>query len=928
VFWCENEHFYIGYEPSNYFEPVPDTVPEGEETTEICKIYAETREDEDASIWESFRTVPDVFAALGMTMDEFSEDTLYDTDPTGELSREFESIINKVEEGYKTVKGSTLSIDKTTCIIGWNTEMEIQRVEEGYIEKKGYFILFPDYATDERIIITLEIEDGTIWEMGVVGYVESTAKQLRGIVSTWYFILRNIALIVLMLLLIYSGIRIVIGSTAGEKAKYKERLTDWLVAICLVFVMHYIMAFSVSIVNQITDLVMNINHKNLNMAYIPLTDKQYKSIQNIDNEELKEQVGGTICEDNEAESKKALMWPTNLIGLYRLQAQLENEGTAKWVGYSFCYVVMVLYTLFFAFSYAKRVVYMAFLTMISPLVALTYPIDKITDGKAQAFDAWLKEYIFNLMIQPLHLLLYSILIVSAFNLASVNAVYALVAVGFMMPAEKLMRRFFGFEKAKTPGLLGGAAGAAIAMSGLQSIMKGGKSGKSGSDNGKSKEQNKVKFVNRGLSESQRMDAIAGGAPTGTPRVNSNVVTPNANNGNSGGANGGANPGANGGANPGTRTITPRGAGSNGGSSNDGQTPPSTPGFGDDDEIRTSFFEDEDDPDGQARSIFGSNDTEEGDNSDLAEQLYEDNVAEMGEDWDHDGFNPNNVGEGPAVDISQSDTPEADAQPADTSYDNLINPDVSEQKTPGSDSKRKRIARAIGTAALGVGKQAAVGVLTGIHPLRLAGKIAAGATVGTAGLLLGVASGDPSKAFQYTTAGAMAGSALANSLSGGKPIVDSEELEMAYYGEDYKQHLVEKQQKEFEKDPRNINYIRQTLGKSEKEAKEILSTTGVECFQKGITDVQDIATIHKMTKESGRDNITLNQAMAARHYAKKRLPSNIDELTGQKQDEYRKTFIKEYAQAGYQNATDLGNKTFDLAIKFNSAQSNLTKHPTR
>ena len=38
---------------------------------------------------------------------------------------------------------------------------------------------------------------------------------------------------------------------------------------------------------------------------------------------------------------------------------------------------------------------MAFLTMVAPLVAFMYPIDKMNDGKAQGFDTWIKEYIFN-----------------------------------------------------------------------------------------------------------------------------------------------------------------------------------------------------------------------------------------------------------------------------------------------------------------------------------------------------------------------------------------------------------------------------------------------------------------------------------------------------------------------------------------------------
>lgn len=169
--------------------------------------------------------------------------------------------------------------------------------------------------------------------------------------------------------------------------------------------------------------------------------------------------------------ENVLIWYTDLLGLFRVQGQMVDEGTTKWAGYVFCYLVLVLYTLFFAWTYLKRVVYMAFLTMIAPLVAMTYPIDKMTDGKAQAFDAWIKEYIFNLLIQPLHLLLYTILVSSAYYLASNSPIYALAAIGFMLPAERLLRRFFGFEKAKTPGLLGGAAGAALTFSGLQSLMR-------------------------------------------------------------------------------------------------------------------------------------------------------------------------------------------------------------------------------------------------------------------------------------------------------------------------------------------------------------------------------------------------------------------------------------------------------------------------
>ena len=58
---------------------------------------------------------------------------------------------------------------------------------------------------------------------------------------------------------------------------------------------------------------------------------------------------------------------------------------------------------------------MAFLTIISPIVALTYPIDKM-DGEAKGFNMWLREFIFNALLQPLHYILYYILFVGIFIL--------------------------------------------------------------------------------------------------------------------------------------------------------------------------------------------------------------------------------------------------------------------------------------------------------------------------------------------------------------------------------------------------------------------------------------------------------------------------------------------------------------------------------
>ena len=78
---------------------------------------------------------------------------------------------------------------------------------------------------------------------------------MKGTVSKWYVALRNIAIVGLLSVLLYIGIRIVISSSAGDKAKYKQFFVDWVVALCLIFFLHYIMAFTMTMSETITDVL-------------------------------------------------------------------------------------------------------------------------------------------------------------------------------------------------------------------------------------------------------------------------------------------------------------------------------------------------------------------------------------------------------------------------------------------------------------------------------------------------------------------------------------------------------------------------------------------------------------------------------------------------------------------------------------------------
>lgn len=344
-------------------------------------------------------------------------------------------------------------------------------------------------------------------ESGNTKEIETPAMALHETIAEWYVALRNLSIVGLLSILVYVGIRIILSSTASDKAKYKQMFTDWLVALCILFFIHYIMSFSVTMVESLTASISKSNKR----IEIPFTPENIKSKYNVTDEQYNVLKALTL---NNSDTGNISL---DLMGLARFKAQLNlksqdttqedvvAEGGRSQMAYTIIYIVLVIYTVMFLFIYIKRLIYIIFLTTIAPLVALTYPIDKMNDGQAQAFNMWLKEYIFNLLIQPMHLILYSILLGSAMELATDYLIYPLVVLGFMLPAEKILRKFFGFEKSSTASsLAGGALGGAAVMNAINKIgtgakkaIKGGKGGASSSSNGNgNSENNKIRMANR------------------------------------------------------------------------------------------------------------------------------------------------------------------------------------------------------------------------------------------------------------------------------------------------------------------------------------------------------------------------------------------------------------------------------------------------
>ena len=69
-----------------------------------------------------------------------------------------------------------------------------------------------------------------------------------------------------------------------------------------------------------------------------------------------------------------------------LNVKNNNEYIPTSVAYLIIYVALVVFTAVFTMRYIKRVIYIAFLTLMAPMVALTYPLDKIKDRKSTGLE--------------------------------------------------------------------------------------------------------------------------------------------------------------------------------------------------------------------------------------------------------------------------------------------------------------------------------------------------------------------------------------------------------------------------------------------------------------------------------------------------------------------------------------------------------------
>ena len=230
---------------------------------------------------------------------------------------------------------------------------------------------------------------------------DGVIKTIRGNVAAWYVGVRNLASVVLVIILIYVGIRMAISTIAEEKAKYKKMLIDWFTSMCLLFVLHFIIILTIQLNNALVGAI------------------------------------------GDATS-------TGDIGNQFFINAINNVYLTKGMANAICYLLLEAITFGFLIAYIKRMITIAFLIIIAPLVTITYSIDRMGDGSSQALNTWFKEFAYNILIQPFHCIAFLALCSTAVNLGEKanlgDATLAICLLAFLAKsAEDIVKRIFGFQ---------------------------------------------------------------------------------------------------------------------------------------------------------------------------------------------------------------------------------------------------------------------------------------------------------------------------------------------------------------------------------------------------------------------------------------------------------------------------------------------------
>lgn len=257
------------------------------------------------------------------------------------------------------------------------------------------------------------ILDVNIFNLKQAGGVElgedSVIYSLKQLVAQWYYIIRLVSIIIMLVVLLYVGLRLVLTSISEKKAVYKKVLIDWVVGFVIIFVIHYFMMVIIYLNESILNILAGIMDGTQNgvSIYETIRTKAY-----------------------------ALKFTEGFVG-------------------TIMYMYLVYITVKFLFVYLKRYLTINILALLGPIMGIRYALDKVGGKKtSKSLIGWMFDFTMNVFIQLVHALLYVAFMSIAYNIATQSVagfICALIVMNFMLKADKIIMKIFRFDQSSSVG---------------------------------------------------------------------------------------------------------------------------------------------------------------------------------------------------------------------------------------------------------------------------------------------------------------------------------------------------------------------------------------------------------------------------------------------------------------------------------------------
>lgn len=241
--------------------------------------------------------------------------------------------------------GNTITTTNTTTGDTVNTYDDQKILENDELYTPTSTELQPegdDKLTIDKIIFNkVPLLDVNVFSDTAGGYKlkdDSSLQIIRDSVASWYYIIRNITIAVMLIILIYVGIRMAITTVASEKAEYKRMLVSWVVGFLIIFLIQYFLILVLNINSTILGWIMKSQNS------LGFEDGIYETVR-----------------------RKA----------YEIKFSSGMAGTIL-------YIILIILMIKFLYVYLKRFLAVCILIVMAPMMGASYAISKVRTGKAKA----------------------------------------------------------------------------------------------------------------------------------------------------------------------------------------------------------------------------------------------------------------------------------------------------------------------------------------------------------------------------------------------------------------------------------------------------------------------------------------------------------------------------------------------------------------